>query len=357
MDEIKNIQPLEKILKAVSKETSKFPRMLVDYYVQYCAFLNSLRANIYPTIDAGLAANSEKPGYYTAHNSEHFDEVVRYAGDLIGADAHNWNDILAPYEIYVLLIAIRIHDVGNVHGRELHEKKCFPFLINHEVLLGSDRAELKAIAKIAEAHGGKTAANDKDTIGILNTEDIIGNIKIRPRLLAGIVRFADEICESRARANNYLIRHGSIPKHNEIYHHYAAAIVGASYEITSRRFTIKFQIEQKDVSTPWGCEDRKNQDGSTINAVFLIDEILDRLEKMDRERRYCNNFIRSMCTVDSIRASIEIVDAYHDTIEQISIPELDDTGYPDGSGPKLKEKLSNYCGAEYGERLNSNNRS
>lgn len=349
MTELTNMQSLELILKEKCKESTKFPRMHNNYFIQYCSFVNKLRVDIYPQIDVGLGVNSATPGYYTAHNAEHFDEVIRYAGDLLSADSEdigNWK-VLQPYELYVLLIAIRIHDVGNIHGRDDHEKKCFQFLREHESLLGGDAAELKIIARIAEAHGGKVNGN-RDTIGSLNNTELVGTVKIRSRLLAAIVRFADEICENSGRAAKYLLKHGTIPTHNLIYHKYAAAIRGSLYGADERRVNIKYVLTTEDVSKTWGCEKRKQEDGSFIESVYLIDEILDRLEKMDRERKYCNIHTRGKYAVESIRATIEIVDAStHETLDEIPVPELMDEGYPESVHSSLKVRLKAYCGSDY----------
>lgn len=352
MNALINPQALEVILEEKCKDSSKFPKMPNNYYVQYCGFVNHLRTHIYPSVDAGLNANSKTSGYYTAHNAEHFDEVVRYAGDLLSAescDVEKWGT-LSPYELYVLLIAIRIHDVGNIHGREDHEKKCFPFLREHKSLLGNDISELKIIANIAEAHGGKVNGS-RDTIGALNAIELVGKISIRPRLLAAIVRFADEICENSGRAATYLLENGKLPKHSEIYHKYANAIRGSVYGAAERRVNIKFKLTTEDVAQPWGSEERSKDPETSKCTVYLIDEILDRLEKMDRERRYCNIFSRETYAVESIRATIDIIDSEtHDVLEQIPVPELTDKGYPDASNTNLKEQLSRYCGSAFASK-------
>lgn len=354
MNGLQNMQVLEKILKEKCKDSSKFPKMPNNYFIQYCGFLNHLRTHIYTQIDAGLNSNSATPGYYTAHNAEHFDEVVRYAGNLLSADdcdIERWN-ILAPYELYVLLVAIRIHDVGNIHGREEHEKRCFPFLREHKALLGDDISELKIIATIAEAHGGKINGN-RDTIGLLNSKELVGNISIRPRLLASVVRFADEICENSNRAANYLLQHGKLPKHSEIYHKYANAIRGSVYGHTEKRVNIHFKLTTEDVARAWGCEDRSKTPDVSVCEVYLIDEILDRLEKMDRERKYCNVYSRGTYAVESIRATIDIIDyETHEVLEQIPVPELMDNGYPDNTSSNLKDQLSRYCGSAYASKYN-----
>ena len=53
-----------------------------------------------------------------------------------------------------------------------------------------DANERRIIGDIAKSHGGKD-----DPIGKLQSEDHISGIKIRPRLLASILRLADELAE------------------------------------------------------------------------------------------------------------------------------------------------------------------
>ena len=165
-----HLHPLEKVFERMAgTHRSSFPNTTIDYCVLYKGLVQHLRSNIYKDVDAGLAANTIEHGLYTAHNSEHFDEVVLYAGELLGVkDGSEDVKNLSPYELYVLLVAIRVHDAGNIHGREEHERKCFTVLRNCGAASGDDDAEKKIIGSIAQAHGGKTPAGDKDTIGALD---------------------------------------------------------------------------------------------------------------------------------------------------------------------------------------------
>lgn len=339
-----SLLPLEQYLCDHASEIDKFPRMVGNYFHQYQGILDQLRKDIYPSIDTGLAANSKLPGFYTAHNAEHFDQVVLHAGHLLGIDERKADFPLNPYEVYVLLVAIRIHDAGNIEGREGHEKRCFKLL---KSLPGGDDPEKKIIARIAEAHGGTTSSGDKDTISKLQSEENVSSAHIRPRLLASIVRFADEICENRNRAASYLLIHGSMPEHSKAYHKYAQSIVGARYDAKTRQMRIQYQVEYNDVLQMFGRGYSKGK----LAKTFLIDEIVNRLEKMDKERRYCNRFSREIYTVESIRASIKIVDTDHELLEEIPIPELMDNGYPEDKCVCLKTELKSYCGKQYGKVL------
>lgn len=339
-----HLHPLEKILeRKASTHRSNFPNTTIDYCTLYKGLVQHLRSNIYKDVDAGLAANSVEHGLYTAHNSEHFDEVVLYAGELLGVeDGSEDLEQLSPYELYVLLVAIRIHDAGNIHGREEHEKKCFTVLRNCGAAAGDDDAEKKIIGSIAQAHGGKTPSGDKDTIGTLEQSYGISRVRIRPRLIASIVRFADEICESRRRASNYLLQYGQMPKHSELFHRYAASITESSITMSDRRISLRYTVKLTDAIQAWGCSVTGNKRES-----FIIEEILERLEKMNRERKYCNRFSKEIYTIDEIRASIEVVNEDFDIVHQIPVPGLFDCGYPDNDGDHLKKRLAQYCGPDF----------
>lgn len=352
--------PLEELFRkrAIGRPT-ELANLSNDYFAQYQQMVNVLRTDYYPNIGTGLAANSSEPGFYTAHDGQHFDEVVLHAGILVKAEVLLSAELTNPgptelnaYELYLLLAAIRIHDVGNMYGRDGHEKKCFQILQQLGAAAGLETTEKKIIARIAQAHGGKTSSGSKDTIGQLDISTRSGNVVYRPRLLAGIVRIADEICENRRRAANVLLQERRLPRHSEIYHQYAASIVGNSWSVSDRALHLKFEAKLCDIERPWGCEERRIDETTLVNEVYLMDEIFSRLEKMDRERRYCNMYTREMFTIDAIKVTMDIVsDADHDCIESVKIPELSDRGYPEEQGTWLRTQLQNYCGAAYGAAL------
>lgn len=355
----RHLLPLEELLKERSKIKDAFPQMEVDYFDRYISILNELELKVYNKIDAGLSANSGLtdglPGYYTAHDKNHFNEVIRYAGNLLGVTRGDLSgfDKLSPYEIYILLVAIRVHDAGNIYGREGHERGCYRIL-TEAINAPGELAEKREIAKIARAHGGRLDNKSKDTIAALDPSFEFINTTFRPRLIASIVRFADEVCETSNRAADILLSSGSLPHHSEIYHAYAKSIASATVKTNPHSIHLTFQVNLESISKRWGCENR-TIDGIKTNSSLLIPEILDRLDKMDCERRYCNRFSRDIYSVESIRAKIQVVADDHDTtiIDQIPIPILEDSGYPDSNKAPLREQLKNYCDITYSSTLTS----
>lgn len=351
--------PLEELFRArAANRPTELPQMNADYFSQYQQLLNVFRTQYYPKVDAGLAANSHEPGLFTAHDSEHFDEVVLHAGELVNAESSLKGEMtsaaseLNAYELYILLVAIRVHDVGNIYGREDHEKKCFQILREIGGAAGLDDREKKAIANIAQAHGGRTSLQSKDTIGQLDVKLLANSVSYRPRLLAGIVRIADEICENKRRAATVLLRQGKLPKHNEIYHQYADSLSGNRWVASDRSLHLTFEPKLSEVEKPWGCEERTDTSNNSVSEAYLLDEIFARLEKMDLERRYCNMFTREIFTIDAIKITIIIVsDDDHDPISTIPVPELSDRGYPERLGGGLLSDMREYCGPTFGAAL------
>lgn len=324
MDET-DLLPLERVFKTKADTESGLAFANEHYFDRYNGIVNHLRIRVYPSIDAGLAALSKDHGLYTLHGPDHFDEVVRNAGYLLGCETGSESiQSLTAYELYVLLVAIRLHDAGNMFGREGHEKHVFKLLKDMGELSGSDNFEKRFIADISEAHGGKTVNGSKDTIGRLPDKRTYGIAEIRPRLLAAIVRFADEICENRLRAAEVLLENNLVQRKNEVFHKYASSIKSNKVRSDESALEMKFAFAVDDALRKWG---KIGTDG-LIEDTFLIEEIYDRMDKMFVEREYCARYMRGVCEVDRIRVNVEIFDSNsYQTIKEIALSN-EEEGYP-----------------------------
>ena len=337
--------PLELWLERKSHDVTCFPTGK-NYFNRYMQLKEHLETNYYPHIGAALGSTDGL--VFTSHNKDHFDKVIMLAGELLGltnSDVDGSEAIgIEPYESFILLCGILLHDAGNIYGRVGHEKNAFK-IFTEASDREADRTELKAIARIAEAHGGHTkkVEDPKDTIGALPHEETeyLGK-KYRPKLLAGILRFADEICEDRTRAAIPLLNSGDLGG-AEVFHKYALSISSVHFDKNDKSVVIKFVVEKSDVMKTF----KKNSDD-----VYLIDEITNRLDKMNAERVYCTRHTSEILQIRKIRATIDIVDesSFEEVIEPISIL-LEDSGYPSNvmtvskvcpelTGVKIKDELS-----------------
>ena len=354
-----SIFPLERILKLCSEDeelSQAFPKHNINYYETYLSTLNELRNKVYPEINLGLAVKSGDVGIYTDHGPEHFDEVVKFAGTILGIciedipavakivealkSTDGWH--LSAYEIYLLLNAIRFHDTGNIFGREDHEKKILT-VMNTMNNIGLDSiTERRIIESIARAHGGKISENNRDTIGVLPQKDKHNKCNYKPQLIAAIVRMADELCEGSSRACQFI----TVPEGNEAFLEYAKSITQC--DLADGNLEIQFSIEKKNAITLYG----KNK-----SKTYLTDEVFKRLDKMELERRYCNMFFPPELQIRRFVATLSIWENHisedditeHKTLENQDI-EVSESGYPGDmrklvtiyeklSGCKLKEKF------------------
>lgn len=328
-----DLLPLENELYINSKNGEYFPAGSTEYFNRYKQIKAYMEREIYKWVGSGTSA--EDQGVYTDHSIDHFNAVIRFAGKLIDINEDNKSK-LSPYEIYMTLVSILLHDAGNIEGRRGHEKKALKIFLDIGKAVCPDHFEAKFIASIAEAHGGERVLPDnsttKDTISHLKEEDSYGSISYRPQLIAALVRFADEICESRNRAARFLLDGGKLPKWSEIYHKYADTITSVEVDIKGKCINLKYDIGTKSLSRTFGKGSKDN-----IRDGFLIDEIFSRLEKMYHELHYCRRFMIDEVRIDKIKASIDIYDDdrdwedpnYMSHIDQ-NILLLEERGYPSG---------------------------
>lgn len=315
----------------LDQPVDKFPgRGKPDYLKQYLALEEYFNTEVHPQVMAAAAAVDSS--LLTDHGPDHIRKVIARASSLL---AHqDAGTKLSPYEAYLLLVSIHLHDVGNIYGRKEHEARLTEIIKNIGVRIGENAAELRMLRSIAQAHGGEIDG-DKDTIGRLPVDEHIGEILVRLPLLAAILRFSDELAEDDTRASRFLDRAGAIPAKNLLYHKYALALY--SVNIRKREIELKFHLTI-DVAKEKYLKGRKK--------VYLVDEIFSRTVKMHYERIYCMRYIRPVVNIDSISVKIEIFENdFMHSVESIFF-KLEEKGYPSYSEDDVDQwpTLKNWCG-------------
>jgi hypothetical protein len=263
------------------------------------------------------ADQQEELIYLNNHGKEHVDCVICRATELIKESC----DIDA-YQIYILLVAILIHDAGNIYGRNNHALRCMDIMNRLGGIAGEESAEKRIILKVAQAHGGY-ANDNKDTIGILEPGELYGRT-VSQRLLAAILRFADELADDVSRASRFMLE-GHLLKGSEIFHAYSYSL--KSVQIKDRAIRLLYELTRENIKNPL-------QAGKTKR--YLIDEIFRRVTKMHLENRYCSRYINTdaKCPIaDRISVRIDMYEGYSaDTmIRTIADPiefTVKEKGYP-----------------------------
>jgi hypothetical protein len=319
-----------------------------DFYTPYISLKTYLNDNIHKEVTIG--ANLVDPDILlNDHGIEHIETVISRASYLVACSSCN----LTPYETYILLCCIQLHDVGNILGRYKHEKNSHEIMKHARGICGRDTIEAILIKKIAETHGGKLENGDKDKITSLNDIDDTRFGEIRSRLIASILRFADELADDRNRANTTLLNLGKIPRKSEVFHAYASCLESVKIDHSESLINLQYYV-------PIGFTIKKF--GKFNEETYLIDEIYDRLMKMHHELMYCQRFTKGHIDIQSIRVDIRF---YNET-EMSDLPDrlifdVKETGYPSHSRdiyemcPELSENGTKMNGEYFYKKISELN--
>ncbi|MDH7971279.1 hypothetical protein QH494_03725 [Sphingomonas sp. AR_OL41] len=287
---------LQEIAEEFARKKNAFPRGgALDYPTVIAGWIGQLEANALPYITTGAIA-ADGGGHLTMHDKEHVSRVRQVAADLI---ERSENIDLTHFELALLLIGVYLHDIGNVLGRGGHERQIHRALQAVGAALPVDQVEYAAAKQIAGVHGG-TAAGSKDTISTLPERQAVSGQHIRPRLLAAILRLADELADDPARANRVQMAAGSLPEASEVFHVVAAGLHSQMHDASTREITLNYGFNDPSVF--------KRKLGKTGGQVHLLDEIFDRSMKTFNEARYCSRFMRPFMEFERIKVDIMIFD-------------------------------------------------
>lgn len=294
-----------------------------DYFRRYKNIKDWMKNNIYDEVKAA-ALLAEVIGrrdaiYLNNHGEKHVESVIGRATELIKDSCQ-----IDAYQIYILLVAILLHDAGNIYGRNNHELMCTRILDGVGNHAGEESAEKRIILQIAQAHGGHVDGN-KDTIGTLQSSVDLYGVTIFQPLLAAILRFADELADDSSRASRFMVKEHLLAG-SEIYHAYSDCL--KSVRIEDRTIRLRYELTRENIKNPIRLEKGKR---------YLIDEIFSRVTKMYLECGYCSRYIRPYAkwpVADRISVRIDMYEDYtvDKMIKAIAEPiefTVEEKGYPE----------------------------
>jgi hypothetical protein len=304
-----------------------------NYVLLYGLFKSKFDRDIHPEIKTKIL-EIEKSGYYNDHGTEHIKMVicrVSWILDNLGVTfikEEHAGFYISPYELFILLMAIQLHDAGHlIASRGDHAKKGKELLSKFDSGEELSSSEKKHIGDIAKAHAGTD-----DPIGKLSNKDDISHQEIRPQLLASLLRLGDELAEDRTRASTFLLHLGNIEPTSEIFHLYSASL--DSVKIYGNEIKIDFYIEDNLLVKKYPI---KTKNG--IGEQYLIDEIYKRTIKTFTESLYCSRFLPDKSRINSVKVNITLLTKEdQDEIRKISY-ELVESGYP----TMLKNDIFEIC--------------
>jgi hypothetical protein len=240
--------------------------------------------------------------FFTDHGPSHIASVIDTASWMVSSSKRGRKNVLSQVEVFLLLTGILAHDVAMVYGRSNHAERAKGILSQFRQLF-PNADFVRVVNEIAKAHSGKQGLKIprvEERLSLGSTTHLV-----RPRGLAGMLRFADEISENRTRVSQGIL--DSVPAKNRIYWEYANAIKAAWADPDHRRVVIEFSIEKTAMLERFQCEEFGNRCDSS-RTMSLIEYVICRLEKINNERIYCGNSHMSIVEFAEVLVTITIVD-------------------------------------------------
>jgi hypothetical protein len=176
---------IELALKAASTNTRQF-------YARYVVLKDSLFNNEYEQWAAKFPHGNN-------HGPSHIQRVLEKLDGLLGATCLEEKTITA-YELFLAMMAILYHDVGMLKGRKGHADASAKFLMEENdrfIIEPRDREYIRA-AVISHSSSKNI---DEECTAFSETEFNAFEDSVRPRMVAALVRFADELDEDYRRAS------------------------------------------------------------------------------------------------------------------------------------------------------------
>lgn len=194
------------------------------------------------TINYGFWGQSFKGG--NDHGPQHIVRVLEHLDSLLGPSPVSARTLNA-YELYLAMMAVLYHDLGNLRARKGHADISKLFLEeerNDYVFDAHDRA---IIAAAVVSHGSSKDIG-QETKAFVEKERV-GSYSVRPRVIAALVRLADELDEDYRRADPDVARQLDIPESSKFYWEFCQRISGVEAHHSDRHITYHVQFAERDV--------------------------------------------------------------------------------------------------------------
>jgi hypothetical protein len=219
-------------------------------------------------------------GYWAAkfpggndHGPQHVQRVLEKFDWLIGGNPAK-HSFLRPYELYLAMMSILYHDIGLLRGREGHADSSSLFVeAEHNDYLIDPRDRDIISAAVVSHSSSKDIATEASRFA---DEELIGDQSVRPRVIAALVRLADELDEDFRRADSTVQSKLDVPEASDFYWEFCQRIRGIRPDVKSRSINIDVKFEKEDVGRSVLVNGRRRP---------FLSAFADKLAKINGERK------------------------------------------------------------------------
>jgi len=291
------------------------------YMSAYTQAKHKLTTQIYDEVKGVQPALSD-------HSDRHIDNVLKNCGRLISLihETHN----LTSVDLYCLAMIVLFHDVGNLFGRDDHQKKVGEIFDWVRGTTSDLRHERTLVLKAARAHRGEAGDGSSDTLKELNEYDHLEDHQVKLRELAAILRFADELAEGPQRTSDFMRMRGAFSPGSAVYHDYSS-ITNVHIDRGGGRIMLTYEV---DIAS------RSIEDDAWLRS--LLEFSYKRVIKLNQERRYARFY--APCLSPFRITSVEVNFHSGTALLPVSLPpiQLDDKTIPGDPCKSIPELVADY---------------
>lgn len=259
------------------------------------------------------------------HGPRHIRNVHENVWELVGYNIKHFS----PQELFILLVSILYHDVGNFYRRERHNKNILPIFLR---TYGEGAPHLQQtkllVLSIAGAHTGRHPSGSLDTI--TGVKDIpFGSKPIRAKEIAAVLRLADELAEGPQRTSAVRAESAGYGPDALPYQAYALSCKRPVISPELERIALDIHIEIDVTETGLLCHH--------VPLPEFLPFVYRRVTKLDQERKYAKFFTTSLAPFQTTSVQIHFWKGKEPLDVHLNPLVLSDVVVPGGSAPSLPE--------------------
>lgn len=294
-----------------------------EVYKELCSERNSdIYFQTYAVVKSRLATSyfdyiRDVQPFMTDHGIGHIDRILeklyRFLEPHLPVSGNPNDRIIDVENLSLLMHAVLWHDVGNLYGRIEHEKNIVKIFDTVKTFL-YDPFHQEWIVKIGEAHCGEGSIEQK----IEDASRTIHDSVIYPQFLSSLLRISDEIDEDQRRVQSRAF--SLVPKQSQAFWKFCS--FNESIIPVYQRDSLGNVALEIEVNSKIRRDELYQKLGKNAEEVIAIEEYIARLDKINRQRIYCNGFLQQRSAIyfhgiDRIRVAIVICDEHDATLDKI----------------------------------------
>lgn len=232
------------------------------------------------------------------HGPQHISRVLEKLDDLLGKDPVK-HGLINAYELFLTMMSILYHDVGLLLERKEHSNFSGDFVEQEKNDYLFDLHDKDIIQAAVVGHSSQKDLEFE--CRSFSIQEPIGRYTVRPRVIASLVRLADELDEDYRRADPIVAGRLQLPEGSKFFWQFCQRISGIQPDQQKQEIRITVKFESMDIGRVVSL------DGKTRSFLGAFAE---KLAKINRERVLLNTFLPAELQYHSIMVSVRPLDKH-----------------------------------------------